>query len=156
MNDQYSEYLSPEGLNKLKDELRYLGETRRVEIAAALDLAKSFGDLSENAEYSQAKDDQAANEVRIAEVGYILQHAVVVSNHSSEIVGVGAKVVAKHSTLGTQHEFKIVSSEEADPLVQKISYESPIGRALMGKRKGEEATVNTPKGAVVYKILEIV
>ncbi|MBI5742376.1 MAG: transcription elongation factor GreA, partial [Candidatus Niyogibacteria bacterium] len=85
MNDQYSEYLSPEGLNKLKDELRYLGETRRVEIAAALERAKSFGDLSENAEYQDAKDAQAANEVRIAEVEYILQHAVVVSKHSSDV-----------------------------------------------------------------------
>lgn len=156
MSDRYSEYLSQEGFDKLKEELRHLSETRRVEIAAALERAKSFGDLSENSEYQDAKDAQAANEVRIAEVEYILQHAVVVSKHSSEVVGVGAKVIAKHAALGTQHEFKIVSPEEADPMARKVSYESPIGRALMGKRKGEEASVNTPKGATVYKILEIV
>lgn len=156
MSDRYSEYLSQEGFDKLKDELRNLSETRRVEIAAALERAKSFGDLSENSEYQDAKDAQAANEVRIAEVEYILQHAVVVSKHSSDVVGVGAKVIAEHATLGTKHEFNIVSPEEADPMVRKVSYESPIGRAMMGKRIGEEASVNTPKGATVYKILEIV
>lgn len=155
MNDQYSEYLSQEGFNKLKDELQNIIKGRQV-IAAALARAKDFGDLSENAEYQDAKDAQAANEARIGEVEYILQHAVVVSQHSSDVIGVGAKVIAEHAALGTKHEFKIVSSEEADPMAQKISYESPIGRALMGKRKGEEALVNTPKGAVVYKILEIV
>ena len=156
MNNHHSEYLSQGGFDKLKAEIAQLTGPRRQEIAAALESAKALGDLSENSEYQDAKEAQAANEVRIAEINYILQHAVVVSQHSSEIVGVGAKVVAKHSALGTKHEFTIVSPEEADPIISRISYESPIGRALMGKRKGEEASVNTPKGVATYQILDIV
>lgn len=156
MSDQYSEYLSAEGFEKVKAQLAGLSGGRRQEIAAALESAKSLGDLSENSEYQDAKEAQAANEARIAELEYLLQRAVVVSKHSSDVVGVGAKVIAKHTEAGTEHEFIIVGPEEADPAVSKVSYESPIGRALMGRRRGEEAKVITPKGATGYKILNIV
>jgi transcription elongation factor GreA len=156
MSNDPSEYISKEGYDKLHKELAFLSDFRRKEIAVALESAKALGDLSENSEYHDAKDAQAANEMRIMELEDLLRRAVVVSKHSLDVAGVGAKIVAEHMSAGTKHEFSIVSPEEAQPLVGKISYESPIGKALMGKRRGDEAAVSTPRGAVSYKILDII
>ena len=156
MSNDFSEYISKDGFEKMQKELAFLSDVRRKEIAVALESAKALGDLSENSEYHDAKDAQAGNEVRIMELEDLLRRAVVVSKHSLDVVGVGAKVVAEHAHAGTKHEFSIVSPEEAQPLIGKVSYESPIGKALMGKRRGDEASVTTPRGAVAYKIIDIV
>jgi len=153
------EYLSKERFEKLQEELKFLSNECRKKIAERLEYAKSLGDLSENAEYQQAKDDQTANEMRVAELGDILQRAEIIQKSSADVVKVGIKVVAKKSEAKAEKsgvcEFLIVGPEEADPMANKISHESPIGRALLGKKKGEEVNVFTPKGAVYYKILDI-
>ncbi|MEK7646936.1 MAG: transcription elongation factor GreA [Patescibacteria group bacterium] len=151
-----SEYISQEGLKKLEEELKVLSDTSRKEIAARLEYAKSLGDLSENSEYAEAKEAQTANEIRIAEVKDLIQRAVIISkNHATDKVNIGVKVVAKKIDAGSTHEFFIVGPEEAKPEINKISHESPIGKALLGKKRGEEAKVFTPKGAVCYQILDI-
>ncbi|MBI2628041.1 MAG: transcription elongation factor GreA [Candidatus Niyogibacteria bacterium] len=159
-NHNYNiEYLSKEGFEKLREELRILSNERRRKIAERLEYAKSLGDLSENAEYQQAKEDQTSNEMRIAELENILQGAEIIQKSSADTVEVGAKVVAEKSETKAAKrgvcEFLIVGSEEADPAANKISHESPIGRAFLGKKKGEEVNVLTLKGAVYYKILDI-
>lgn len=157
--DYNVEYLSKEGFERLKEELRILSNERRKKIAERLEYAKSLGDLSENAEYQQAKEDQSANEMRIVELENIFQRAKIIQKSSGGVVEVGVRVVAEKreakADKGRGCEFLIVGPEEADPAVNKISHESPIGRALLGKKKGEEANVFTPKGAVYYKILDI-
>lgn len=157
--DYNVEYLSKEGFEKLNEELKVLSNERRKKIAERLEYAKSLGDLSENAEYQQAKEDQTVNEMRIAELENILRRAEIIQKPSAGIVEVGVKVVAEKSeakaSKGDVCEFLIVGPEEANPAANKISHESPIGRALLGKKKGERADVFTPKGAVYYKILDI-
>ncbi|MEK7122097.1 MAG: transcription elongation factor GreA [Patescibacteria group bacterium] len=159
-NKDYNvEYLSKEGFEKFKEELRILSNERRKKIAERLEYAKSLGDLSENAEYQQAKEDQTINEMRIAELENILQRAEIIKKPSAGVVEVGVKVVAERNAAkalkGDVCEFLIVGPEEANPAANKISHESPIGRALLGKKKGEGANIFTPRGAIYYKILDI-
>ena len=146
--------ISQEGYDKLKDEMDFLATVKRKEIAERIERAKELGDLSENAEYSEAKDAQALNEGRVLELANILKNVTVVENGGSkEEVVMGSVVTVKSN--GQEKEYSIVSFNEADPLSGKISNESPLGVALLGKRKGEKVEVETPKGKVEYKVVKI-
>jgi len=146
--------ISQEGYDKLKDELEHLIKVKRPEIAKRIESAKELGDLSENAEYHDAKDAQAFNDGRIIELSSMLKNLTVVdSNGSKDIVAMGSKVTAKAN--GEEKQYTIVSFNEADPLTGKISNESPLGVAFLGKKKGDRVIVNTPKGEVEYKIKRI-
>jgi len=151
MNEQI---ISQEGYDKLKDELTLLTTVKRKEIAERIERAKELGDLSENAEYSEAKDAQALNEGRILELTNTLKNVTVVQHEdSNESVVMGSKVTVK--TGDKEKQYTIVSFNEADPLNGKISNESPIGVAFLNKKKGDSVEVETPKGIVKYKILQI-
>jgi transcription elongation factor GreA len=151
MNEQI---ISQEGYDKLKEELNFLTTTRRREIADRIERAKELGDLSENAEYSEAKDAQALNEGHILELTSILKNVTVVENtHSHEKVTMGSRVTVK--SLSGEKEYTIVSFNEADPAGGKISNESPLGVAFLNKHKGDQVEVETPKGTVKYKIIKI-
>ncbi len=146
--------ISQEGYDKLKQEMDFLATVKRKEIAERIERAKELGDLSENAEYSEAKDAQALNEGRVLELANILKNVTVVENGGSkEEVVMGSVVTVKGN--GQEKEYSIVSFNEADPLSGKISNESPLGVALLGKRKGEKVEVETPKGKFEYKIVKI-
>lgn len=146
--------ISKEGYEKLQQELEYLTTVKRREIANRIQKAKDMGDLSENAEYSEAKDAQAFNEGRVAEVTQMLKNLTVVETSNSKgIVNMGSSVTVK--VKDKEKDFTIVSFNEADPLGGKISNESPIGRALLGKKKGDLATVTTPKGETEYEIIKV-
>lgn len=145
--------ISQEGYDKLKKELDYLQIEKRREIADRIQKAKDMGDLSENAEYSEAKDAQALNEGRVIELKAILKGVTVVENHKKKgEVGMGSKVLVKSAD--KEKEFTIVSFNEADPLEGKISNESPLGRAFLNRRAGDKVKVQTPKGEVEYEILK--
>ena len=147
-------FVTEEGLKKIKDELEHRKTTVRQEIANAIKEAKEQGDLSENAEYSEAKRQQAENEARVAELEFMLKESTVVTHDANaEVVQMGSKVLAKFN--GSQMEFQIVGSNEASPAEMKVSNESPIGKGFIGKKKGDEVTVETPGGKVKYKIIEV-
>lgn len=151
MNEQI---ISQEGYDKLKDELTFLTTIRRKEIAERIEHAKELGDLSENAEYSEAKDAQALNEGRVLELTNTLKNVTVVHREDSkDQVLMGSKVTVK--TDNKEKQYTIVSFNEADPLEGKISNESPLGVAFLNKKKGDSVEVETPRGAVKYKILKI-
>lgn len=149
------EYLTKEKFEELKQELDNLKSTKRKEIADSLEYAKQLGDLSENAEYQQAREMQATTEERIAKLESILKSAVIVALHHSDKVEIGSTVTVVKEGDKEKKNFKIVGSEEADTLQGKISYVSPLGSALMGKKKGESFSFSTPKGSVNYKIVDI-
>lgn len=150
------EYITLEKKGELENELKDLVTVKRKEIADALEYAKSLGDLSENAEYHQAREDQARLEDRIAEVEYILKNAEVAQKHNTGMVEVGSVVHVKKSGSTKEIVYTLVGSEEADIPEGKVSNESPLGGALMGKKAGESATIKTPKGEeVTYKIVSI-
>ena len=149
-----SEYLSQEGLEKLKTELHDLKTKKRQEIAARLEHAKTLGDLSENAEYQETKEEQTLVEQRIAELEERVRNAVVMEKQAkSDMVRVGSTVVVT-SDQG-EETYMIVGSEEADPGRGKISNESPLGKAFLGKKIGERVEVRTPRGTAKYRIAEI-
>lgn len=151
MNEQI---ISQEGYNKLQDELTFLTTIKRKEIAERIERAKELGDLSENAEYSEAKDAQALNEGRVLELTNTLKNVTVVErNDSCEEVVMGSTVTVKVND--KEKKYVIVSFNEADPLSGKISNESPLGVAFLNKKKGESVEVETPRGVVKYKILKI-
>ncbi len=151
MNEQI---ISQEGYDKLQDELNILTTLKRKEIAERIERAKDLGDLSENAEYSEAKDAQALNEGRVMELTNILKNVTIVqTNNSHEQVTMGSKVTVK-SAAG-EKQYTIVSFNEADPLNGKISNESPLGVAFINRHKGEQVEVETPKGNIKYKIIKI-
>lgn len=146
--------ITQEGYDKLKKELDYLTTVKRHEIADRIQKAKDMGDLSENAEYSEAKDEQAFNDGRIVELSQMLKNLTVVQNgHNKETVGMGSHVTVKSA--GGEKQYTIVSFNEADPLSGKISNESPLGQAFINRKKDEKVTVNTPKGEVEYTIIKI-
>ncbi len=149
------EYLTPEKKSELDAELNQLKTVRRKEIADALEYAKSLGDLSENAEYHQAREDQANCEERIAHIEQILKNAVIMDKHHAGSVEVGTTVTVTKKGEKEERQFTLVGSEEADSVNGKISNESPIGEALLGKKKGDSATFMTPKGEVTYTIKSI-
>ncbi len=147
-------FLTKEGLKKIKEELEYRKVTIRQDIANAIKEAKEQGDLSENAEYSEAKRQQGENEARVAELEYMLKEAQVVSyDKSSGVVQMGSVVKVKWN--GSEMDFQIVGSNEANPDEFKISNESPMGKAFMGHKKGEKVEVDTPGGRMKYTILDI-
>lgn len=145
--------ISEEGFHKLEEELHQLTTTKRRDIADRIERAKELGDLSENAEYSDAKEAQAFNEGRIAEVTGLLKSITVVKNHAKNEIGMGSHVSAESK--GQTKEFTIVSFNEADPLAGKVSNESPMGIAFLGKKIGDTVVVHTPKGDISYKINKI-
>ncbi len=151
MSDQI---ISKEGYDKLKNELEHLTNVKRREIAVRIQKAKDMGDLSENAEYNEAKDAQAFNEGRIADITQMLKNLTVVENGGNgNKVGMGSLVTVEVN--GIKKQYTIVSFNEADPLEGKISNESPLGRAFLDKKVGDKVIVTTPKGEMEYKILKI-
>lgn len=146
--------LTPEGFEKLKKELEGL-KAQRKEIAARLKKAVSYGDLSENADYHQAKEDQGFLEGKIVELEDVLRNAQVIEKGEGikGTIQIGSNAVLENKK-GEEH-ITIVGAEEAAPMEGKISVESPLGKALMGKRKGDEVEINTPKGAIKYKVVKI-
>jgi transcription elongation factor GreA len=147
-------YLSPEGIETLNKELKKLKTKKRQEIAKRIQEAKELGDLSENAAYFEAKDAQSLNEVRIAELEDLLKTAVVIEAPTEEdIVHIGSTVEVKSGN--NTEVFTIVGSAEARPLEGKISNESPLGRAFLNKRVGDEFEVKIPAGIAKYKIIKI-
>jgi transcription elongation factor GreA len=147
-------YITKEKLIELREQLRNLRE-RRKEISKQISEAQERGDISESAEYAEAKETQAFNEGRIKELEQLLNDAVVISNKKNNCsrVEVGCEIVVKNHN--EKREFAIVGSQEAEPSRGKISNESPLGRAFLGKKKGDEIIVHTPRGKIAYKILEI-
>ncbi len=150
-----TQYLTKEKRAELEKELDFLKKTRRKEIADSLEYAKSLGDLSENAEYHQAREQQAAVEDRISKVENILISAEAVPERHADTVGVGSTVVVKKEGGQGEQTFRIVGSEEADVTSGKISHASPLGSTLMGKRKGDDVKVATPKGAQNYSVVSV-
>lgn len=147
-------YFTPQGLEKLKSELEKLKANRKI-LAKKISEAKELGDLSENAEYHAAKEEQGMNESRIIEIKNILKQAVVVEkNKKLDQVQVGSKVTVKNSQ-GVETEYEIVGSNEVDPANGKISNESPLGQAMLGKKIGEVVTITTPRGEQSYTISKI-
>lgn len=149
-------FLTPEGATKLKAELEELTTTKRTELAARLRDAIKMGDLSENADYIMAKEDQAFLEGRIQELQTILRNATVVDGEQAAtgVAMVGSRVTVQEK--GEDPEtFMLVGAKEADPRAGKISNESPIGKALLGKRAGDTAKAETPGGAIFFKILKV-
>jgi transcription elongation factor GreA len=148
-------YLTAEGLARIKAELEELTGPRRVELAARLRSAIQMGDLSENADYHKAKEDQGFLEGRIQELEYLVRNAVVIErNANQDSVSVGSHVTIQEANYPAE-TYHMVGPKEADPRNGRISHESPIGRALMGHRVGEEVVVETPEGKIKFKILKI-
>lgn len=151
-----NEYLSKEGLEKIKNELEHLKTKGREEVAARLKFAKSLGDLSENAEYKAALDAQSMTEERIAKLEDIIKRAVVIEKTNGSTVELGSLVVLKkEGDESKTFKYTIVGPEEADIVSGKISNKSPIGSALIGKKKGDKISVKTPSGGSKYTILEL-
>ena len=149
-----SQYLTPQGLEKIKKELDYLKNVERKKIAQRLKKAVSYGDLSENADYSQAREDQDLVEQRIASLEDMIKNAVVINRkYHLGYVQVGSKVKVQNNS--KIMELEIVGAQESDPSKGKISCESPIGRALINKRKGDIVDIKLPRREIKYKILEV-
>ena len=151
------ELLTQEGYNKLEEELEYLKAVKRKEVAERLKVAISFGDLSENAEYDEAKNEQAKLEEQILKLDEKLRKAVIIdeSQIDLDIVMVGSIVKLYDFDFDEEIEYSIVGSAEADPYNGKISNESPVGKALLGARVGETVEVQVPDGVSKFKVLEI-
>ena len=148
-------YITKEKKEELEIELAELQGPKRKEIIAALEYAKSLGDLSENAEYHQAREEQGKLEERIKRIEQILNSSEVVSNTSGDIVGIGSKVTVQKEGSSDKKVYQIVGSEEADMVQGKISNRSPFGEALFGKKKNESISFQTPNGQVFYKIIDV-
>lgn len=151
--------ITKEGLEKLKEELNYLKEVKRKEVAERLREAISYGDLSENAEYEEAKNEQAFVEGRILEIEEKIKYAQIIDDKVKKgaVVQLGSNVVIQNLSSKTkaEEEFTIVGSTEADPINHKISNVSPVGKALMDRRAGEVVKVGTPAGLMDYKIVKV-
>jgi transcription elongation factor GreA len=146
--------LTKEGLEELKKELKNLTEIKRPEVVQKISLARDMGDLSENAAYVSARDEQAFVEGRIAELEEIIKNSVVASSvHLKGVISVGCKV--RVHVDGMEQEFSLVGGPEADPKDKKISHESPLGKALMGKKIGDKVEIDAPMGKLVYTILSV-
>ena len=148
--------VTKEGLKKLQEELDELKNVRRREVAARIKEAISYGDLSENSEYEEAKNEQAFVEGRIIELEDKLKHAKLISDkHKSQGVELGSSIKLQNLNTKEEETYTIVGSTEADPFEGKISNESPVGMAVLDKNKGDEVVVKAPMGEVKYKILEV-
>ncbi|MEC0373234.1 transcription elongation factor GreA [Paenibacillus chibensis] len=149
--------LTQDGLKKLEDELENLKSVKRREVAERIKVAIGYGDISENSEYEDAKNEQAFIEGRIITLEKMLRNARIINNDeiNTDIVGVGATVIVKDLEYGDTMEYTIVGTAESDPLNNKISNESPVGKAILGKQKGTTVDVNVPAGVIQYKIIDI-
>ncbi len=149
-------FLTSEGFLELENELHYLKTTKRNEVIKTLKDARALGDLSENSEYDQAREEQANLEKRIIEVEYALEHAVVIDSSDNDgKVGIGCQVELMYEDEDESETYKIVGSQEADPFNNKISNESPMALAIMGKKVGEVVEVSSPDGVYSVKIVAI-
>lgn len=155
MSNTKEVYLTNEGLENLKLELDELKNVRRPEVITALKEARALGDLSENAEYDAARNEQAIIENRIKEIEVMLENATVISEVKTDKVGIGNKVTIEYIDDKETEEYFIVGSKEADPFSNKISNESPIARAIMGCAVGKVVTVDSPNGSYDVKIISI-
>ncbi len=149
--------LTNEGLKKMTDELDYLKNIKRVEVKEALAIARSFGDLSENSEYDEAKNEQAKVETRINELEEILKNVTVINEDelNSDTVNLGMSVKVYDRKFDEEIEYNIVGTNEADPTKNNVSDQSPIGMALIGKKVGEVAEVQAPMGIIELEVREI-
>ena len=149
--------LTAEGLKQLEEELDLLKGEKRREIADKIKVARSYGDLSENSEYDDAKNEQAILEARIATIEATLKIAVVIDENeiSDQTVHVGSLVKVENVSMGREIEYRIIGSNEANPKESKISDESPVGRALLGKKVGDMVEVEVPAGLLTFKVLEV-
>lgn len=160
-NDDDETFVTKEGLKKLKEELDHLKETRRKEVAQRLKEAISYGDLSENSEYEEAKNEQAFIEGRILELEHKVKSAKIITEHSDKKMGkevnMGSTVSIRNMTEHDEEEvaYTIVGATEADPFDHKISNESPIGKALLSRVRGDKVKVHTPSGVVEYEIVKV-
>ncbi len=157
MAKQQAIMLTNEGLQNYEKELEHLKTVERKEIAEKIKVARSFGDLSENSEYDEAKNEQAMIEARIAEIEAILKNAQIIdeSELTNEHIHIGSKVKVHDFDFDEDIEYQIIGSGEADPFNGKLSDESPVGSALIGHKVGDVVEVNTPDGTVKFEILEI-
>lgn len=157
MSGQKKYIMTYEGIKKLEDELEFLKTVKRRDITEKIKVALSFGDLSENAEYDEAKNEQAFVEGRILQLENMLKNADILdeSEIHSDIINVGSVVKAKDLEFGDIEEYTVVGSAEADPINNKISSESPVGRGFMGKRVGDVIEVTVPDGVSKFEIVEI-
>ena len=149
--------LTPEGYENLKKEIEYLSNEKRREVADRIRVAREFGDIAENAEYDDAKNEQALLEHRIATLEERLRNARVIEKKdvAKDVVSVGSKVRLRDLALKQTFEYRIVGSAEANPAENKLSNESPVGRAIMGRKKGETVEVAAPRGKLTFKIMDI-
>jgi transcription elongation factor GreA len=149
--------LTPEGYEKLKQEIDHLRGERRREVADRIRVAREFGDIAENAEYDDAKNEQAMLEHKIAQLEERLANARVIDTGDvdTSVVSIGSKVRLRDVDANETVEYHIVGSAEANPAEQKLSNESPVGKAIMGRKKGETVEVVAPRGALKFKIMDI-
>lgn len=149
--------LSAERLKELQEELNYLKTVREREVAEQIKEARSFGDLSENSEYDEAKNEQGKLYSRIAEVENVINHAVIIEEGSIDpnAVSLGSKITVLDVEFDEKEVYEVVGSQEADPMNGRISEDSPFGRALLGKKIGEEVVIDAPAGAIHYKVVDI-
>jgi len=158
MSDKNQELVTQEGLEKLQQELKYLTEIRRREVANRIRQAREFGDISENSEYDDAKNEQYLLERRISEVQRRVRNARVVGPdeaNAAGTVGLGTRVTLRTVGKDEERTFQIVGANESDPVNGKLSHSSPVGRAVLKRQAGEKVTVTTPRGATEYEIVNV-
>jgi transcription elongation factor GreA len=157
MTDKNQELVTPEGLEKLQKELSYLTEVRRREVADRIRQAREFGDISENSEYDEAKNEQGLLERRIGELQRRIRNVKVVdpSEAEEDAVDLGTTVTLRAVEQGQERTFQIVGANESDPTSGKLSHASPVGRAVLKRKVGEKVTVSTPRGATEYEIVNV-
>lgn len=148
-------YLTSEGFLKLEEELENLKKVERPEVITAIKEARALGDLSENAEYSAARERQGRLEARIKEIEYTLEHATIIENNNDGSIKVGSVVTIKYDDDDDEEEYTIVGTNEADPFSNKISNESPIAVAVMGKKVGDKVAVESPNGSFDVEIVKV-
>ena len=147
--------VTEEGLQKLKNELEYLINVRRPEVTKNIGIARGFGDLSENSEYDEAKNEQAKVEAQIAELEETLKHVQIVKDTGMDVVNLGTRVKVKNLVLGNELSYTLVGSNEANALEGKISDQSPVGKAIIGAKVGDTITIAIPSGTLKIQILSI-
>ena len=147
--------ITTQRLKELEEELFYLKTTREKEVAEQIKEARSFGDLSENSEYDEAKNEQGRVYSRISELTDILSNYTIIENEATSQIGPGAKVLVRDVEFGDEETFEIVGSQEANPEKNRISDESPLGRALIGHKEGEKIVAKAPAGEIEYEILNV-
>ncbi|MBI2097695.1 MAG: transcription elongation factor GreA [Candidatus Vogelbacteria bacterium] len=149
-------YLSQEKFNALKQELDILKTDKRREIAGRLEFAKSMGDLSENAEYQTAREEQADVEERINELESILKVSEIIADRHSSSIGIGSTLVVRKEGSNEENKYRVVGPEEVNPATGQISYLSPLGASLLNKKKGDKVTIKTPAGGeIAYRVVKV-